>query len=45
MPKRIWENCYLWGLQISLLCSWCIGAILTAIFYKVGKWKGKRIKQ
>lgn len=32
-------------IQISLLCSWCIGAILTAIFYKIGKWKNKRIKQ
>ena len=32
-------------IQISLLCSWCIGAILTALFYKVGKWKNKRIKQ
>ena len=32
-------------IQISLLCSWCIGAVLTAIFYKVGKWKNKRIKQ
>ena len=26
---------------ISLLCSWVIGAILTAIFYKWGKWKKK----
>ena len=32
-------------IQISLLCSWCIGAILTAIFYKMGHWKKKRIKQ
>ena len=32
-------------IQISLLCSWCIGALLTAIFYKVGKWKNKRIRQ
>ena len=32
-------------IQISLLASWCIGAILTAIFYKMGKWKNKRIKQ
>ena len=32
-------------IQISLLCSWCIGAILTSIFYKIGKWKNKRIKQ
>ncbi len=32
-------------IQISLLCSWCLGAVLTAIFYKIGKWKTKRIKQ
>ena len=32
-------------IQISLLCSWCIGAILTAIFYKMGHWKKKRIRQ
>jgi len=32
-------------IQISLLASWTIGAILTAIFYKIGKWKNKRIRQ
>ena len=32
-------------IQFSLLASWCIGAILTAIFYKMGHWKKKRIKQ
>ena len=32
-------------IQISLLCSWLIGAGLTAIFYARGKWKTKRIKQ
>ena len=32
-------------IQISLLASWCLGAILTAIFYRIGKWKSKRIKQ
>lgn len=31
-------------IQISLLCSWCIGAILTAIFYSRGKWKNKAIR-
>ncbi len=30
-------------IQISLLCSWCLGAILTFIFYKIGKWKTKAI--
>ena len=32
-------------IQISLLASWCIGAALTAFFYRIGKWKHKRIKQ
>ncbi len=32
-------------IQISLLISWLIGAILTAIFYARGKWKSKAIKQ
>ena len=32
-------------IQISLLCSWCIGAGLTALFYKLGKWKNKRSRQ
>ncbi len=32
-------------IQISLLLSWVIGAILTVIFYARGKWKTKAIKQ
>ena len=32
-------------IQISLLCTWLIGAGLTAIFYRMGKWKTKAIKQ
>ena len=31
-------------IQISLLCSWVIGAVLTTIFYARGKWKTKAIK-
>jgi putative MATE family efflux protein len=31
-------------IQISLLASWVIGAVLTAIFYRFGKWKTKAIK-
>ena len=31
-------------IHISLLCSWCIGALLTAFFYSRGKWKNKGIK-
>ncbi len=30
-------------IQISLLTSWVMGAVLTAIFYKVGKWKKKAL--
>lgn len=28
---------------ISLLCSWVIGAVITFIFYRRGKWKNKAI--
>lgn len=31
-------------IQISLLTSWVLGAILTAIFFKIGKWKTKAIE-
>ena len=31
-------------IQISLLFSWCIGAILTTVFYLKGNWKKKSIK-
>ena len=31
-------------IQISLLSSWCIGALLTFIFYRVGAWKKKAIR-
>lgn len=38
---------YLTGRQecifISLLCSWLIGALITLIFYKLGRWKKKAI--
>ena len=30
-------------IQISLLSSWVIGAVLTVIFYRLGKWKNKAI--
>ncbi len=32
-------------IQISLLISWVIGAILTTLFYARGKWKNKAIRQ
>ena len=31
-------------IQISLLASWVIGALLTFVFYKIGKWRSKAIK-
>ena len=31
-------------IQISLLMSWVIGALLTLIFYRIGRWKNKAIK-
>lgn len=31
-------------IQISLLASWVIGALLTTFFYSRGKWKNKAIK-
>lgn len=31
-------------IHISLLLSWVIGAVLTIIFYRLGKWKNKAIK-
>lgn len=30
-------------IQISLVCTWVFGAILTSIFYANGKWKNKAI--
>ncbi len=30
-------------IQISLLTSWIIGAVLTTIFYALGKWKNKAL--
>lgn len=32
-------------IQISLLISWVLGAVLTLVFYRFGKWKTKAIKQ
>ena len=32
-------------IQISLLCSWIMGALLTVLFYRIGGWKKKSIKQ
>jgi len=32
-------------IQISLLLTWVLGAVITAFFYRRGKWKTKAIKQ
>ncbi len=32
-------------IQLSLVSSWVIGAVLTAIFYRIGRWKKKAIKE
>lgn len=32
-------------ISISLLVSWVLGAVLTLIFYKIGKWKNKAITE
>ncbi len=31
-------------IQISLVITWLVGALITFIFYKIGKWKTKAIK-
>ncbi|MBE7042360.1 MAG: MATE family efflux transporter [Ruminococcaceae bacterium] len=31
-------------IQISLLASWVLGALLTLLFYRLGKWKTKAIQ-
>lgn len=31
-------------IQISLLATWILGAVITTIFYRIGKWKNKAIK-
>ncbi|MBR2635087.1 MAG: MATE family efflux transporter [Clostridia bacterium] len=31
-------------IQISLLASWVLGAVLTFLFFRLGRWKNKKIK-
>ena len=31
-------------IQISLLISWVLGAVITALFYKIGGWKKRALK-
>lgn len=30
-------------IQLSLVTTWIMGAVITAIFYKIGRWKKKAI--
>ena len=39
LAPLVGQNC----IQISLLCTWVTGAVITAIFYSRGKWKTKAI--
>ncbi|MBR7142957.1 MAG: MATE family efflux transporter [Clostridia bacterium] len=32
-----------WCIQVSLLGSWVMGAVLTLIFYRFGRWKHKKL--
>ena len=38
LPQGRQESVY-----ISLLISWIIGAVMTGVAYKRGKWKGKSL--
>lgn len=38
LPQGRYES--LW---ISLLCAWVLGAVITGIFYKLGRWKKKAL--
>lgn len=38
LPQGRYES--LW---ISLLCAWVLGAVATAVFYKLGRWKKKAL--
>ena len=40
-PELPQGNCYM--MQISMLITWTIGAFITFVMYKVGKWKTKGI--
>ena len=40
-PENPQGNCYM--MQVSLVITWAIGAIITLVFYRVGKWKSKAV--
>ncbi len=40
-PELPQGNCYM--MQISMLITWTLGAFITFVFYKIGRWKTKSI--
>lgn len=40
-PELPTGNCYM--MQLSMLITWTIGAFITFVMYKVGRWKNKAI--
>ena len=42
-PELPQGNCYM--MQLSMLVTWTIGAFITFLMYKVGKWKTKSISK
>ncbi len=42
-PELPQGNCYM--MQISMLITWTLGAFITFIFYRIGKWKSKSITE
>ena len=41
-PELPQGNCYM--MQLSMLVTWTLGAFITFVMYKVGRWKTKAIK-
>ena len=40
-PELPQGNCYM--MQISLVITWALGAVITLLLYRVGKWKAKAV--
>jgi len=40
-PELPQGNCYM--MQVSMLITWTIGAFITFVMYKIGRWKHKAI--
>lgn len=37
--SELWPNGHPFSLSASLLISWCLGAVISAVVYALGKWK------